>query len=62
MSLDWCKRLPARAQVMISIEQILDEEPPKINEEGKFNEKCQLVFRHIYNNYVRKKGYEINGV
>jgi hypothetical protein len=63
MSLDRCKRLsPARAQVMISIEQILDEELPKIYEEVKFNEKCQLVYRHIYTNYVRKKGHEINGV
>ena len=37
LTLDWCKRLQTRAQAMISIEQILDEELPEINEEAKFH-------------------------
>jgi len=52
LTLDWRKRLQTRAQVMISIEQILDEELPEIYEEAKFHEKCQLVYQHIYDNYV----------
>ena len=51
LTLDWCKRLQTRVQVMISIEQFLDEELPEIYEEEKFHEKYQLVYQHIFDNY-----------
>ena len=39
-------------QIMISIKEILDGELPDIYEEAKIHEKCQLVNRHIFDNYV----------
>ncbi len=49
--LDWRKRQQNRAQVMVTIEDMLDKELPEKFTEDIFHEKCGLVYQHIYDSY-----------
>ena len=48
--LDWRKRQQARAAVRLAIEEILDKLPRKFTPE-LYNQKCDLVYQHIYDSY-----------
>jgi type I restriction enzyme R subunit len=48
--IDWRKRQQNRAQVYLAIEDSLDELPGKFTK-SIFEQKCQLVYHHIYDSY-----------
>jgi type I restriction enzyme R subunit len=48
--LDWRKRQNARANVRLSIEEILDQLPRAYNTK-LYEHKCDIVFQHIYDSY-----------
>lgn len=48
--LDWRKRQQSRAQVRLTVEQLLDRLAPKYTRQV-FADKCNLVYRHIYDSY-----------
>jgi len=48
--LDWRKRQQSRAAVMLSIEYALDGLPPSYSRDT-YREKCDLVYRHIFDSY-----------
>ncbi len=50
--LDWKKRQQTRAMVKQAIEQILDEELPSVYDRKVFNNKCDSVYQHIFDNYT----------
>jgi type I restriction enzyme R subunit len=49
--LDWRKRQQNRAQVMVTIEDMLDKGLPEKFTEDIFHEKCGLVYQHVYDSY-----------
>ena len=49
--LDWRKRQQSRAQVLVTIEDILDGGLPDKFTEDYFHQKCELVYQHIYDSY-----------
>lgn len=49
--LDWKKRQQTRAAVRITIETILDQELPRVYTTDLYQEKCDLVYEHVYDNY-----------
>jgi len=49
--LDWKKRQQTRAAVRISIEKILDAELPRAYTNQMYQEKCDSVYEHVYDNY-----------
>lgn len=49
--LDWRKRQTTRAQVIVTIQDILNQELPDKYTPEVFQEKCQLVYQHIYDSY-----------
>jgi len=48
--LDWRKRQQSRAAVLLSIEYALDGLPPSYSQDT-YREKCNLVYRHIFDSY-----------
>jgi type I restriction enzyme R subunit len=48
--LDWRKRQQSRAAVILSIEYTLDGLPPSYSKDT-YREKCDLVYRHIFDSY-----------
>ncbi len=62
--LDWRKKQQTRADVMVTIKNLLFEELPESYETKDYNERCNLVYRHIYDSYYGegKSVYEIVGV
>ena len=48
--LDWRKRQQSRAQVRLTVEQLLDRLPAKYTRQI-FAEKCNVVYQHIYDSY-----------
>ena len=48
--LDWRKRQQSRAAVLLSIEYALDGLPPSYSQDT-YREKCDLVYRHIFDSY-----------
>lgn len=48
--LDWRKRQQSRAAVILSIEYTLDSLPPTYSQDT-YREKCDLVYRHIFDSY-----------
>ncbi len=49
--LDWRKRQQSRAEVLVAIEDALDRAlPPSISPET-YQQKCELVYQHIYDSY-----------
>ena len=49
--LDWRKRQQSRAQVMVAIQDILDKGLPNKFSVDIFNQKCGLVYQHVYDSY-----------
>ena len=49
--LDWRKRQQSRAQVMVTIEDILDKALPDKFTQDMFHQKCDLIYQHIYDSY-----------
>lgn len=49
--LDWRKRQQSRAQVMVTIEDILDKALPDKFTQDTFHQKCDLIYQHIYDSY-----------
>jgi len=49
--LDWRKRQQTRASVLLTIQNILDNELPVSYTKQMFQEKCNLIYQHIYNSY-----------
>ena len=50
--LDWRKRQQNRAQVLITIQDILDQELPRKYSKDLYREKCDVIYQHIYDNYA----------
>lgn len=48
--IDWRKRQQTRAQVYLAIEKALDQLPGKFTK-PIFEQKCQLVYHHVYDSY-----------
>ena len=49
--LDWRKRQQTRADVLLTIQTILDEGLPESYTRVMFGEKCNLAYQHIYDSY-----------
>lgn len=49
--LDWRKRQQSRAQVRLTIEDILDKGLPKIYTSELYSKKCDVIYQHIYESY-----------
>jgi len=49
--LDWRKRQQSRAQVRVSIEDILDQGLPETYTPEMYNYKCDLIYQHVYDSY-----------
>lgn len=49
--LDWTKKEQARGAVRQAIEVALDRELPEAYDEGLFNQKCDTLYRHIFDAY-----------
>jgi type I restriction enzyme R subunit len=52
LTLDWRKRVDARARVQLAIEDILDDGLPRAYTPELYQGKCKAVFEHVYENYV----------
>ena len=48
--LDWRKKQQARAQVLLTVQQILDE-LPRAYTPAIYQRKCDEVYQHIYDSY-----------
>lgn len=48
--LDWRKKQQARAAVKLCIEEVLEELPESFNND-LYQQKCELVFQHVYESY-----------
>ncbi len=49
--LDWRKRQQSRAQVRLTVEEILNKGLPKIYTSELYNKKCDVVYQHVYESY-----------
>lgn len=49
--LDWRNRQQTRAEVKVAIETILDGELPKKFSTEMFEQKCHLIYEHVYDSY-----------
>lgn len=49
--LDWRKKQQARAEVLYTIEKVLDDDLPRSFSTDLYRKKCELVYQHIYDNY-----------
>ncbi len=50
--LDWRKKQQSRAVVRLEIEQYLDRNLPATYEPNIYKEKCELVYQHVFDNFV----------
>jgi type I restriction enzyme R subunit len=59
--LDWRKKQQARAEVLYTIEKVLDDDLPRSFSTDLYRKKCELVYQHIYDNYygVGRSIYDI---
>jgi type I restriction enzyme R subunit len=48
--LDWRKKQQTRAAVQLTIENVLEELPPVFSQD-QYQQKCELAYQHIYENY-----------
>lgn len=62
--LDWRKKQQTRADVLVTIKNILYEELPEGYDTQLYQQKCELIYRHIYDSYFGegKSLYELVGV
>ena len=49
--LDWRKRQQSRAAVKVSIEDILEDLPLSRYTDGMYQQKCKIVYQHVYDSY-----------
>lgn len=49
--LDWRKKQQARAEVLYTIEKVLDDDLPRSFSTDIYRKKCEQVYQHIYDNY-----------
>lgn len=49
--LDWRKRQQTRAEVLFTIETVLDEMLPRTYSKEIYNQKCERVYQHVYDSY-----------
>jgi type I restriction enzyme, R subunit len=49
--LDWRKKQQARADVLYTIEKVLDIDLPRSYSTEIYQKKCEMVYQHIYDNY-----------
>ena len=49
--LDWRKKQQARAAVLLTIEEKLDELPPEPYPKDLYQQKCTLTYQHVYDSY-----------
>jgi len=49
--LDWRKRQQSRAQVLITIQDVLDRQLPRKYGPELYRRKCDVVYQHIYDSY-----------
>jgi len=49
--LDWRKKQQARAEVLYTIEKILDDDLPRSYSTDVYRNKCELVYQHIFDHY-----------
>jgi type I restriction enzyme R subunit len=49
--LGWRKKQQARAEVLYTIEKVLDDNLPRSFSADLYRKKCKLVYQHIYDNY-----------
>ena len=49
--LDWRKRQQARAEVRVTIEEVLDQGLPEVYTPELFEQKTAAVFQHVYDGY-----------
>jgi type I restriction enzyme R subunit len=49
--LDWRKRQNTRADVLYTIEKMLDDELPRSYSTDLYKEKCEQVYEHIFDSY-----------
>ena len=49
--LDWRKRQQTRAQVKVTIEECLDRGLPEKYNQALYQNKCELLYQHIYDSY-----------
>ena len=49
--LDWRKNQQTKAAVRTTIEEVLDKDLPPSYDETIYDEKCDIVYFHIYENY-----------
>jgi type I restriction enzyme R subunit len=49
--LDWRKRQQTRADVFLTIQTILDEGLPDVYTKPEYEEKCTLIYQHVYDSY-----------
>jgi type I restriction enzyme, R subunit len=50
--LDWRKKQQSRAGVRLEIEQFLDKNLPSTYDTSLFQEKCEIVYQHVFDNYI----------
>ena len=48
--LDWRQKAQARAQVRLTIEDVLDEGLPRVYSPDLYRQKCSAVFEHVFEN------------
>jgi len=51
LGLDWRKYQRSQAQVRVAIADLLDALLPAAFNTELYEEKCELVYRHVYENY-----------
>ena len=51
LCLDWRKKHQARESVKLSIEEVLDGLPEKPFDKNIYEQKCNVVFQHVYESY-----------
>ena len=51
LCLDWRKKHQARESVKLSIEEVLDGLPEEPFDKNLYEQKCNVVFQHVYESY-----------
>ncbi len=49
--LDWRKKQQARAEVLYTIEVVLDKDLPRSYSTDLYRKKCEMVYQHVFDNY-----------
>ncbi|HMJ65777.1 MAG TPA: hypothetical protein VK615_10530, partial [Candidatus Binatia bacterium] len=50
--LNWRQKSGARAQVRLAIEDVLDGGLPRVYDKPLYEQKCSVLFEHIYESYA----------